>query len=505
VKNQDRSKILRGVVGGLDDVLMNVEDCVAASSPAGSGNSGDGGGSATQAASGVTAMESEHCNTGISSGGSAAVGNSGVAFNFVMCNPPFFELNESPADRTGRRHGNVAQCPGAETEMETEGGEVQFVTTMALDSAILRTKITWYTSMLGKQQSLGPLCKKLLKIGVPTLIKTEFKQGRTSRWALAWSYHPYAGPLPAGCVAVVIDAGAGLSGGADGGVGGSSGASGALGRTAVVGGKRGTKKRKRTPDRPPKFKLVEGLVDRADIVAELVAAAARTPGCRAEVLAGQSTMGTSAQALGGGGSGAADLRIVATERGWVGRRRRKRAKLVASRTAAAAATVATTAATAAAATAVAATTATAAAVSDFATSMAPYKVKQELASCGGDAVAATATSRTDDSATSRGSLSAGQPHAPAILLDCFVRVLEAPLPSARTPHEFELVLNGDVGDAESLQQLGTCLAVEIADARDHSKLQSAAGTPHQPTGSNQSMGATAPPVSLLGVSADIPI
>jgi hypothetical protein len=67
------------------------------------------------------------------------------------------------------------------------------------------------------------------------------------------------------------------------------------------------------------------------------------------------------------------------------------------------------------------------------------------------------------------------------------------------------VLNGDVGDAESLHQLGTCLAVEIADAREHSNLRSAAGTPHQSTGSTPSMGATAPPVPLLGVSADIPI
>ncbi|XP_008563936.1 PREDICTED: methyltransferase-like protein 16 [Galeopterus variegatus] len=47
----------------------------------------------------------------------------------------------------------------------------------------------WYSCMLGKKCSLAPLKEELRIQGVPKVTYTEFCQGRTMRWALAWSFY----------------------------------------------------------------------------------------------------------------------------------------------------------------------------------------------------------------------------------------------------------------------------------------------------------------------------
>ncbi|NXP81397.1 MET16 methyltransferase, partial [Ramphastos sulfuratus] len=47
----------------------------------------------------------------------------------------------------------------------------------------------WYSCMLGKKCSLAPLKEELRIQGVPKVTHTEFCQGRTMRWALAWSFY----------------------------------------------------------------------------------------------------------------------------------------------------------------------------------------------------------------------------------------------------------------------------------------------------------------------------
>ncbi|KAL5477747.1 hypothetical protein EMCRGX_G024585 [Ephydatia muelleri] len=84
-------------------------------------------------------------------------------YHFCMCNPPFFGDGE-------------------------ERGEVEFVQRIIRDSLKLRTTVRWYTSMLGKKSSLSPLKAELRKLEVPVITTTEFVQGRTRRWAIAWSF-----------------------------------------------------------------------------------------------------------------------------------------------------------------------------------------------------------------------------------------------------------------------------------------------------------------------------
>eukprot|EP00041_Stephanoeca_diplocostata_P013419 m.235084 g.235084 ORF g.235084 m.235084 type:complete len:457 (-) comp19331_c0_seq3:1672-3042(-) len=111
-----------------------------------------------------------------------------VAYDFCMCNPPFFNIGESPQNRTGRRHMLSGPKAGDDVEMETVGGECGFVGRLVLESLDLGDRVTWYTSMLGKKSSLAKLKKLLVAAQVPTVLMSSLVQGRTHRWVIAWSY-----------------------------------------------------------------------------------------------------------------------------------------------------------------------------------------------------------------------------------------------------------------------------------------------------------------------------
>ncbi|VVB08555.1 unnamed protein product [Arabis nemorensis] len=105
-------------------------------------------------------------------------------FDFCMSNPPFFET-------WGEAGLNPkTSCGGTPEEMVCNGGEQAFVTRIIEDSAVLRQRFRWYTSMLGKKANLKYLTSKLWEVGVTIVKTTEFVQGQTSRWGLAWSFMP---------------------------------------------------------------------------------------------------------------------------------------------------------------------------------------------------------------------------------------------------------------------------------------------------------------------------
>uniref|UniRef100_A0A1J3EL50 U6 small nuclear RNA (adenine-(43)-N(6))-methyltransferase n=1 Tax=Noccaea caerulescens TaxID=107243 RepID=A0A1J3EL50_NOCCA len=105
-------------------------------------------------------------------------------FDFCMSNPPFFETFEEAGLNP------KTSCGGTPEEMVCNGGEQAFVTRIIQDSTVLRQRFRWYTSMLGKKANLKPLISKLWEAGVTVVKTTEFVQGQTSRWGLAWSFMP---------------------------------------------------------------------------------------------------------------------------------------------------------------------------------------------------------------------------------------------------------------------------------------------------------------------------
>ncbi|CAJ1935702.1 unnamed protein product [Sphenostylis stenocarpa] len=105
-------------------------------------------------------------------------------FDFCMCNPPFFEsLDEAGLNpRTS--------CGGTSHEMVCPGGEKAFITRIIEDSTQLKQHFRWFTSMVGKKSNLKYLVSKLWEVGVSVVKTTEFVQGRTFRWGIAWSFLP---------------------------------------------------------------------------------------------------------------------------------------------------------------------------------------------------------------------------------------------------------------------------------------------------------------------------
>ena len=75
--------------------------------------------------------------------------------------------------------------------MVTPGGEVAFVSRMIDESVALKSRVQWYTSMLGKLSSVSEVVEKVKSVGVDNWAVTEFVQGqKTRRWAVAWSWGP---------------------------------------------------------------------------------------------------------------------------------------------------------------------------------------------------------------------------------------------------------------------------------------------------------------------------
>ncbi|XP_013860754.1 RNA N(6)-adenosine-methyltransferase mettl16 [Austrofundulus limnaeus] len=115
-----------------------------------------------------------------------------IVYDFCMCNPPFF-ANQLEAkgvnSRNSRRPPPSSVNTGGVTEIMAEGGELEFVKRIIHDSLQLKKRLRWYSCMLGKKCSLTPLKEELRKQRVPKVTHTEFCQGRTMRWALAWSFY----------------------------------------------------------------------------------------------------------------------------------------------------------------------------------------------------------------------------------------------------------------------------------------------------------------------------
>ncbi|XP_069495116.1 RNA N6-adenosine-methyltransferase METTL16 [Ambystoma mexicanum] len=115
-----------------------------------------------------------------------------ITYDFCMCNPPFF-ANQLEAkgenSRNPRRPPPSSINTGGVTEIMAEGGELEFVKRIIHDSLQLKRRLRWYSCMLGKKCTLSPLKEELRLQRVPKVAHTEFYQGRTMRWALAWSFY----------------------------------------------------------------------------------------------------------------------------------------------------------------------------------------------------------------------------------------------------------------------------------------------------------------------------
>ncbi|XP_067213904.1 uncharacterized protein [Linepithema humile] len=110
-------------------------------------------------------------------------------YDFSMCNPPFFE-NKDDGEKTAKALPPRNAPTGNDSELKTEGGEVAFVTKMIDESIELGDQIKIYSTMIGKKADLFHIKKLIKSRNIENVTWTEFCQGYTTRWGLAWSFLP---------------------------------------------------------------------------------------------------------------------------------------------------------------------------------------------------------------------------------------------------------------------------------------------------------------------------
>ena len=120
---------------------------------------------------------------------SSPIASEPLMFDFCMTNPPFYSsYKEASTDRIGDGRKRTDMTFGEGVYYD---GEVGFVSDMISDSLKLRNRITWYSSMVGRKSSLTILLNKLQMLGFVgrgNVVTTEFLQGKTTRWGIAWTF-----------------------------------------------------------------------------------------------------------------------------------------------------------------------------------------------------------------------------------------------------------------------------------------------------------------------------
>lgn len=112
--------------------------------------------------------------------------------DFTMCNPPFFDENadaeEQSKNRTGNRPPPNNVKTGIACELMTPGGEVTFVKKMIRQSLELHSHVKVFSTMLGHKTSVNHILDELKAHDICNFITSEFCQGRTTRWGVAWTH-----------------------------------------------------------------------------------------------------------------------------------------------------------------------------------------------------------------------------------------------------------------------------------------------------------------------------
>ncbi|ORX56176.1 hypothetical protein DM01DRAFT_1334670 [Hesseltinella vesiculosa] len=112
-----------------------------------------------------------------------------TTYDFCMCNPPFYaSMKELEEGLRNKELEPSAVCTGSNSELITDGGEFAFIKRMILESVRYRDRIHWYTSMMGLKRTIRPITQVLKEHKINNYVVTEFCQGRTKRWGIAWSF-----------------------------------------------------------------------------------------------------------------------------------------------------------------------------------------------------------------------------------------------------------------------------------------------------------------------------
>lgn len=118
-------------------------------------------------------------------------------FDVTICNPPFHASFQDAQAGTLRKVTNLTQQKGAaptlnfggqSNELWCDGGEIQFVKNMIIQSKLFANSCCWFTSIISKQSNLKTIYKFLEQNNVMQMKTISMSQGNKMSRFIAWSF-----------------------------------------------------------------------------------------------------------------------------------------------------------------------------------------------------------------------------------------------------------------------------------------------------------------------------
>lgn len=118
-------------------------------------------------------------------------------FTVSLCNPPFHSSAEKASKGSRRKISNlkkeknstvILNFGGQSNELWCEGGELQFVKQLILESQKFAKNCIWFSSLISKKDHLSTLHKFLKKQKVEEIKTIQMGQGNKISHLLAWTY-----------------------------------------------------------------------------------------------------------------------------------------------------------------------------------------------------------------------------------------------------------------------------------------------------------------------------
>lgn len=118
-------------------------------------------------------------------------------FDLTMCNPPFHESGEAAQEGSMRKVRNLTgkavsnaklNFGGQASELWTEGGELEFIRKMILESSRFKSQVFWFTTLISKSENLKPIEAMLKNSGVQVQKTIQMAQGNKQSRFVAWTF-----------------------------------------------------------------------------------------------------------------------------------------------------------------------------------------------------------------------------------------------------------------------------------------------------------------------------
>ena len=115
-------------------------------------------------------------------------------YHFSMCNPPFHASEEEATKAASRKLKNLGMekdsklnFGGQANELWCNGGEALFIKRMIKESALFKTQVGYFTSLVSKKENLPKIQKQLTKLKADFKIM-EMDLGNKKSRIIAWKF-----------------------------------------------------------------------------------------------------------------------------------------------------------------------------------------------------------------------------------------------------------------------------------------------------------------------------